>query len=87
MSKEHAKAAGAGAIDRIIARIERDRPAAIAGPVEFWARITDLSPPEAAAALAALAERGMVRRQPLGDQLFFVADPPHAGAERGAVAN
>lgn len=71
------------AIARIIARIERDRPAAIAGPVEFWARITDLSPSEVEAALEALADRGLVRRQPLGDQLFFVADPPHAGAGRG----
>jgi hypothetical protein len=71
------------AIDRIIARIDRDRPAAIAGPVEFWARITDLSPSKAAAALETLADRGVVRRQPLGDQLFFVADPPHAGAGRG----
>ncbi|MFN8537555.1 MAG: hypothetical protein U0232_08780 [Thermomicrobiales bacterium] len=31
------------AIARILARIERDRPAAIAGPAEFWARITALS--------------------------------------------
>ena len=80
-------AAEMDAIARIIARIERDRPAAIAGPVEFWARITDLSSSEAAVALEALAVRGVVRRQPLGDQLFFVADPPHAGTARGREAN
>lgn len=73
----------ARALARIVARIERDRPAAIAGPVEFWARLTGLAPDQAAAALDALAERGMVRRQPLGGQLFFVADPPHAGTGRG----
>jgi hypothetical protein len=72
------------AIARIIARIERDRPAAIAGPAEFWARITALSLTEATAALETLADRGVVRRQPLGEQRFFVADPPHATAgERG----
>ena len=72
--------AEAEAIARIVARIERDRPAAIAGPAEFWARITELPLSDAAAALETLAERGVVRRQPLGDQRFYVADPPHAGA-------
>lgn len=72
----------AEAIARIVARIEHDRPAAIAGPVQFWARITNLDPAEAAAALTALAERGIVRCQPLAGQLFFVADPPHAGPGR-----
>jgi hypothetical protein len=72
----------AEAIARIIARIEHDRPVAIAGPAEFWARITELSLAEATAALEALAEQGAVRRQTLGDQRFFVADPPHA-EERG----
>ena len=72
------------AIAKIIGRIEGDRPAAIAGPAEFWARITGLPLGIATAALDALAERGVVRRQPLGDQLFFVADPPHAGAGRVA---
>ena len=62
----------------IVERITRDRPAAIAGPAEFWARITDLSVAEATVALECLAERGVVRRQALGEQLFFVADPPHA---------
>ena len=72
------------AIARILDRIARDRPAAIAGPVVFWARITGLPEAEVAGALDTLAARGVVRRQPLGDQLFFVADPPHAGAGRGA---
>jgi hypothetical protein len=70
------------AIAKIIGRIEGDRPAAIAGPAEFWARITGLPLGIATAALDALAERGVVRRQALGDQLFFVADPPHAGSGR-----
>jgi hypothetical protein len=68
----------ADAIARIVAQIERDRPAAIAGPAEFWARITNLPVAEAVAALEVLADRGVVRSQPLGDQLLFVADPPHA---------
>ena len=84
MVAQGARMAETGAIARIIARIEADRPAAIAGPVEFWARITGLPLATAAAALDALADRGVVRRQPLGDQLFFVADPPHAGVGRGA---
>lgn len=75
--------AEAEAVARILARIERDRPAAIAGPAEFWARITALSLAEVTAALETLADRGVVRRQPLGDQRFYVADPPHAGSGRG----
>lgn len=73
----------AEAIARIVARIEGDRPAAIAGPVAFWARIADLPLTVATAALDALADRGVVRRQPLGEQLFYVADPPHAGGKDG----
>jgi hypothetical protein len=72
------------AVARIIDRIDRDRPAAIAGPAEFWARITGLPLDEATAALETLADRGVVRRQPLGDQQFFVADPPHGQGGRGA---
>ena len=59
----------------IVERIARDRPAAIAGPAEFWARITDLPVEEATMALERLAARGVVRRQALSEQLFFVADP------------
>ena len=68
MAAQGARVVEAGAIARIIARIEADRPAAIAGPIEFWARITGLPLATAAAALDALADRGVVRRQPLGDQ-------------------
>ena len=63
---------------RIIDRIARDRPAAIAGPAPFWARLLDLPLPLTTAALEALAARGTVRRQPLGAQTFYIADPPHA---------
>ena len=66
------------AMARIVEQIARDHPAAIAGPAEFWARITGLSVEEATAALEALAARGVMRRQALGEQRFFVADPPHA---------
>jgi hypothetical protein len=83
MAAEGARVVEAEAIARIVARIEGDRPAAIAGPAEFWARITELPLAEATAALETLADRGVVRRQPLGDQRFFVADPPHAGSGRG----
>jgi hypothetical protein len=75
---------GTEAIAKIIGRIEGDRPAAIAGPAEYWARITGLPLTIATAALDELAERGVVRRQSLGEQLFFVADPPHAGTGRMA---
>ena len=66
------------AIRRITDRIARDRPAAIAGPAPFWARLIDLPLPLTTAALEALVERGTVRRQPLGAQIFYIADPPHA---------
>jgi hypothetical protein len=71
------------AMARIVERIARDRPAAIAGPAEFWARIAGLSVAEATEALERLAERGVVRRQALGKQRFFVADPPHAERAEG----
>ncbi len=63
------------AIDRITDRIARDRPAAIAGPPPFWARLIDLPLPLTTAALDALVERGELRRQPLGTQTFYIADP------------
>jgi hypothetical protein len=66
------------AIGRIIDRIVRDRPAAIAGPAPFWARLIDLPLPLTTAALEALVARGELRRQPLGAQTFYIADPPHA---------
>jgi hypothetical protein len=77
------------AMARIVAQIARDRPVAIAGPAEFWARITGLAVDEAAAALETLAERGVVRRQALGKQRFFVADPPRpegTGQARGGIS-
>ena len=66
------------AIRRILDRIARDCPAAIAGPDLFWARLIDLPLPLTTAALEALVEQGTVRRQPLGPQTFYIADPPHA---------
>lgn len=66
------------AISRISDRIVHDRPAAIAGPPPFWARLIDLPLPLTTAALDALVERGELRRQPLGAQSFYIADPPHA---------
>ena len=71
------------AIARIADRIVRDRPAAIAGPPHFWARLTGLPMSLTTAALEALAERGELRRQPFGAQTFYIADPPHA-AKPGA---
>lgn len=63
---------------RIRDRIARDRPAAVAGPAPFWARLIALPEPVTAAALEVLADAGEVRRQPLGADLFYIADPPHA---------
>ena len=63
---------------RIRARIAADRPTAVAGPATFWARLIALSELTTAAALEALADLGELRRQPLGDDLFYIADPPHA---------
>ena len=59
-------------------RIVQDRPAAIAGPAPFWARLIALPVLLTVAALEGLAEQGVVRRQPLGDEIFYIADPPHA---------
>lgn len=70
------------AIRRILDRIARDRPAAVAGPAHFWARLIGLPEPTTAAALESLAARGELRRQPLGDQTFYIADPPHAPKPR-----
>lgn len=63
---------------RIRERIALDRPAAVAGPALFWARLIDLPEPLTVAALEALADAGELRRQPLGPDLFYIADPPHA---------
>ena len=63
---------------RIRARIAADRPAAVAGPAPFWARLIALPESTTTAALEALADLGELRRQPLGDDLFYIADPPHA---------
>ena len=63
---------------RIHDRIVQDRPAAIAGPAPFWARLIALPVPLTTAALEALAEQGVVRRQPLNGEIFYVADPLHA---------
>jgi hypothetical protein len=63
---------------RILDRVARDRPAAVAGPAPFWARLIALSEAETATALDALVAEGLLRRQPLGEQTFYIADPPHA---------
>jgi hypothetical protein len=44
----------------------------------FWARLIALPESPTAAALEALADVGELRRQPLGTDLFYIADPPHA---------
>ncbi len=66
------------AIRRTLDRIARDRPAAVAGPAHFWARLIALPEPTTAAALERLAARGELRRQPVGEQTFYIADPLHA---------
>ena len=63
---------------RIRDRIVQDRPAAIAGAAPFWARLIALPIPLTTAALEALAEQGVVRRQPLNGEHFYIADPLHA---------
>lgn len=63
---------------RILDRIARDRPAAVAGPAPFWARLLALPEAETATALDALVTEGLLRRVPLSDQVFYIADPPHA---------
>lgn len=63
---------------RILDRIARDRPAAVAGPAPFWARLIARPEGETQAALEALVAAGALRRQPLGEQTFYIADPPHA---------
>lgn len=63
---------------RIRLRIALDRPAAVAGPAPFWARLIDLPEWLTVAALESLAEAGELRRQPLNAELFYIADPPHA---------
>lgn len=63
---------------RIRERIASDRPAAVAGPAPFWARLIALPESLTTAALESLADLGEVRRQPLGADLFYIADPPHA---------
>ncbi len=63
---------------RIYDRIMQDRPAAVAGPAPFWARLIALPALLTTAALEELAEQGVVRRQPLNGEIFYIADPPHA---------
>lgn len=63
---------------RILDRVARDRPAAVAGPAPFWAHLIALPARETEAALDALVAEGLLRRQPLGEQIFYIADPPHA---------
>ena len=63
---------------RILDRVAQDRPAAVAGPAPFWARLIALPEAETTAALDALVDEGLLRRQPLGEQTFYIADPPHA---------
>lgn len=71
------------AIGRILDRIARDRPAAIAGPAPFWARLIDRPEATTTGALDTLVGRGLLRRQPLGAQTFYIADPPHAVGREG----
>ena len=66
------------AVRRILAVIEESRPAAVAGWPAFWARLAGLDLEEATAALNTLAARGVLRRQGLGDETLYIADPPHA---------
>lgn len=63
---------------RLRAQIARDHPAAVAGLAPFWARLIALPEPLTTAALESLADLGELRRQPLGSDLFYIADPPHA---------
>ena len=63
---------------RILDRVAQDRPAAVAGPPPFWARLIALSEAETTQALDALVTEGLLRRVPLGEQTFYIADPPHA---------
>jgi len=63
---------------RILDRIAQDRHVAVAGPAPFWARLIALPEEETTAALDALVAEGLLRRVPLSDQTFYIADPPHA---------
>ena len=63
---------------RILDRVAQDRPAAVAGPPPFWSRLIALPEDETLAALDALVAEGLLRRVPLSDQTFYIADPPHA---------
>ncbi len=66
------------AVRRLLEVIEQGRPAAIAGWAEFWAGLAGLSVEDVRAGLEALAARGVVRRQALGEQVLYISDPPHA---------
>lgn len=77
--EEEVMPANSEPVERIVAVIERSRPAAIAGWPAFWARLSELREDEAAAALETLAARGIVRRQVLNEGVLYIADPPHAG--------
>ncbi len=66
------------AVRRILAVIAESRPAAVAGWPAFWAQLTGLGLGETMAALETLAERSVLRRQALGEQTLYIADPPHA---------
>ncbi len=63
---------------RIRAQIINDRPAAIAGPAAFWAQLIDVPEAQTLAALTQLVTLGELRCQPLGEDHYFIADPPHA---------
>ena len=67
---------------RILDRVARDRPAAVAGPPLFWSHLIALPEDETLVALDALVAEGLLRRVPLSDQTFYIADPPHAPGRR-----
>lgn len=66
------------AMRRLLEVIAQSRPAAIAGWAEFWAGLAGLSVEDTRVGLEALAARGVVRRQALGEQVLYISDPPHA---------
>ena len=74
--------AGEAAVGRLRAVIEGSRPAAVAGWSAYWADLAGLELGETTAALEALADRGVVRRQALGERTLYIADPPHANRTR-----
>lgn len=69
---------GEAVVRRLMAIIAESRPAAVAGWPAYWAGLAGLGIEETTAALETLVDRGLLRRQALGERTLYIADPPHA---------